>query len=166
MTGFDRVQRDPTFGSWSTVGWRFSREPAGRVPACEVVHPDGECGTRLTSRPANAAITRSRVVIVADPPYSTLLRTAQLELASGTGLFRQHPLDDRVVRSKPRRQDSQDSSIELLGLSVVCLAGVGFGDVIEGHRQVKVVGAEQSLEQIREAQIQRDGLIPAFPRQI
>ncbi len=36
----------------------------------------------------SAAITRSRVVIVADPPYSALLRTAQLELASGTGLFR------------------------------------------------------------------------------
>src|SRR5262249_12872493 len=42
MMGFDRVQRDPTFGSWSTVGWRFSREPVGRVLAREVVHPDGE----------------------------------------------------------------------------------------------------------------------------
>src|SRR5947199_6477114 len=88
-------------------------------------------GTRLTSQPASAAITRSRVVIVADPPYSTLLRTAQLELASGTGLFRQHPLDDRVIRSKPPRQDGQDSSIELLGLGVVCLAGVGFGDDLD-----------------------------------
>ena len=45
----------------------------------------------------SAAITRSRLVIVADPPYSALLRTAQLELASHTGVFRQHPLDDRVI---------------------------------------------------------------------
>src|SRR5207249_5727582 len=88
-------------------------------------------GTRLASRPASAAFTSSRLVIVADPPYSALLRTAQLELASGTGLFRQHPLDDRVIRSQPRRQDGQDSSIELLGLGVVCLAGVGFGDDLD-----------------------------------
>jgi hypothetical protein len=66
MMGFDRVQRDPTFGSWSTVGWRFSREPVGRVLAREVVHPDGEWDPVALGA---GECGRSRMVIVADPPH-------------------------------------------------------------------------------------------------
>lgn len=81
----------------------------------------------------------------------------------GMGALCEHLLDERVIRSKPRRQDRKDLSVELLGLGVPSLRGVGVGHMLEGHCHVKVVGAEDPREHTREAQIERGGVVPPLP---
>src|SRR5438132_1548395 len=79
------------------------------------------------------------------------------------GALCEHLLDERVIRSKPRRQDRKDLSVEFLGLGVPSLRGVGVGHMLEGHRHVEVVGAEDPLEHTREAQIEGGGVVPPLP---
>src|SRR2546426_11364111 len=114
--------------------------------------------------PANTRAIRTLPRVIG-PPLA-LLRAVELEVESGTGLLGQPLLDERMIRAKPRRQDRHDPSVEVLGLSVPPLSGVGFGHVIEGYCHVEVVGAEHPLEHTREAQIERGGVIPPFPRPV
>ena len=75
-------------------------------------------------------------------------------------------MDERVIRSKPRRQDHKDLAVELVGLSVTSPRGVGVGHTLQGHCHMKVVGAEEPLEHTREAQIERGGVVPPLPSQV
>src|SRR5882672_11212549 len=69
---------------------------------------------RNAEHPAESGDASSQEVN--DP--SALLPAGDLKLAPGMVALCKHLLDERVIRSKPRRQDRKDLSVELLGLGI------------------------------------------------
>src|SRR5437867_12665541 len=121
--------------SWALVSRTllFTSHGGRRRPRGHDRGLDDGCGgpARTATPPPSEPSRRSLTSLPCAGGTSALPRAAEFAVVSGTRLLGQHLLDDRVIRSNPRRQDRQDPSVEVLGLGVPPLAGVGFGHVIE-----------------------------------